>query len=84
MGVSRVLIYSDSQLVTCQVNDSFLVRKDQLMKYVVAFEQAREKFIELILQYNCQEDNHKVDEFAKLASLLVDRLHKILSSMRLN
>ncbi|XP_074559793.1 uncharacterized protein LOC141815815 [Curcuma longa] len=70
VGATKVIIYSDSQLVEQQVRGTFEIRNERLKHYAEAVEGLKTQFQEVTLQKIPRADNHKADELAKLASTL--------------
>ncbi|XP_042446458.1 uncharacterized protein LOC122031407 [Zingiber officinale] len=70
IGVARVIIYSDSQLVIQQVADNFVVNCDKLQAYLEAYEKIKEEFTEVTMTKIPRAENEKANELAKMASSL--------------
>ncbi|XP_042441159.1 uncharacterized protein LOC122026484 [Zingiber officinale] len=70
VGVARVVIYSDSQLVTQQVAGNFEVNSDKLQLYREAYEKMKEDFKEVTVTKIPRANNQRADELAKMASSL--------------
>ncbi|XP_042446330.1 uncharacterized protein LOC122031262 [Zingiber officinale] len=67
---ARVIIYSDSQLVTHQVAGNFVVNCDKLQVYREAYEKMEEEFVEVTVTKFPRAENEKADELAKITSSL--------------
>ncbi|XP_042444109.1 uncharacterized protein LOC122029235 [Zingiber officinale] len=70
VGAAQVIIHSDSQLVTQQVVDNFVVNCDKLQVYREAYEKMKEEFVEVTVTKIPKVDNEKADELAKMTSSL--------------
>ncbi|XP_042387871.1 uncharacterized protein LOC121979972 [Zingiber officinale] len=70
VGVARVIIYSDSQLVTQQVTDNFMINCDKLQVYQEAYEKMKGEFTEVTVTKIPRSENERADELAKMASSL--------------
>ncbi|XP_073119647.1 uncharacterized protein [Henckelia pumila] len=69
-GAARVHLYSDSQLVDQQVNETYEVKNEKLKEYMRAIEEARGLFDEVMFEQISRESNEKADYLAKMASSL--------------
>ncbi|XP_073290537.1 uncharacterized protein [Primulina huaijiensis] len=70
MGVTRAVLYSDSQLVIQQSKGKFEVKNEKMVKYAQAIEKAKEDFSELIMKQISRAENETADRLAKMASSL--------------
>ncbi|XP_042465843.1 uncharacterized protein LOC122048323 [Zingiber officinale] len=70
VGVARVIIYSDSQLVTQQITDNFAINCDKLKMYREAYEKMKVEFAEVSVIKIPRSENERADELAKMASSL--------------
>ncbi|XP_042423234.1 uncharacterized protein LOC122010827 [Zingiber officinale] len=70
VGAARVIIYSDSQLVTQQVADNFVVNCDKLQVYRETYEKMKEEFAEVTVTKIPKAENEKADELTKMISFL--------------
>ncbi|XP_042467459.1 uncharacterized protein LOC122050634 [Zingiber officinale] len=70
VGAARVIIYSDSQLVTQQVASSFIINCDKLQMYQEAYEKMKAEFVEVTVTKIPRSENERADELAKMASSL--------------
>ncbi|XP_042467469.1 uncharacterized protein LOC122050644 [Zingiber officinale] len=70
VGAARVIIYSDSQLVTQQVTGNFEINCDKLQVYREAYEKMKEEFKEVTVSKIPRAENGRADELAKMASSL--------------
>ncbi|XP_042465868.1 uncharacterized protein LOC122048361 [Zingiber officinale] len=70
VGAARVIIYSDSQLVTQQVASNFEVNSGKLQIYQEAYEKMREGFKEVTVTKIPSTENERADELAKMTSSL--------------
>ncbi|XP_074577859.1 uncharacterized protein LOC141834411 [Curcuma longa] len=72
MGVTRVQLLSDSQLVSQQVKGSYEIRNDRLRRYAEAFAKLKTEFKEVTLLKIPRAENSKADELARLASSITE------------
>ncbi|XP_042437266.1 uncharacterized protein LOC122023266 [Zingiber officinale] len=70
IGAARVIIYSDSQLVTQQVVGNFEVTCNKLQIYREAYEKMKDEFVEVTVTKIPRAENEKEDELAKMGSSL--------------
>lgn len=49
-GATRVRVHSDSQLVASQVQGSFVVKDECMVKYTEAYERMKSQFLEVQIQ----------------------------------
>ena len=70
VGTSRVVIYSDSQLVTQQVTRHFEANNEKMQVYKEAYEKMRKDFKEVTVTKIPRSENERADELAKMASSL--------------
>ncbi|XP_042418938.1 uncharacterized protein LOC122007191 [Zingiber officinale] len=70
VGVARVIIYSDSQLVTQQVTGNFVINCDKLQMYREAYEKMKAEFTEVTVTKIPRSENERADELAKMTSSL--------------
>jgi len=68
MGVKKLVVRSDSQLVTEQVAGNFQARDPHLAKYLEKVQTMASKFEEFILVHVPREQNSKANLLSKLAS----------------
>ncbi|XP_027338057.1 uncharacterized protein LOC113851996 [Abrus precatorius] len=68
MGVKRITAWSDSKIVTEQVNDSYQIRDSVMLKYYQEVKKIKAKFEEVCIQYTSRNMNARADRLAKLAS----------------
>ncbi|XP_020205587.1 uncharacterized protein LOC109790774 [Cajanus cajan] len=68
LGVARVKCWSDSQVVTEQINDTFQIKEPTLLRYFHAFQKLKSTFKEVHIYHTPRELNMRVDRLAKLAS----------------
>ncbi|XP_042404677.1 uncharacterized protein LOC121994834 [Zingiber officinale] len=74
VGAARVIIYSDSQLVTQQVTGNFEINCDKLQLYREAYEKMKEEFKEVTVSKIPRAENSRADKLAKMASSLTTRV----------
>ncbi|XP_042437173.1 uncharacterized protein LOC122023153 [Zingiber officinale] len=70
VGEARVIIYSDSQLVTQQVTGNFIINYDKLQMYREANEKMKAEFTEVTVTKIPRSENERADELAKMVSSL--------------
>ncbi|XP_042441317.1 uncharacterized protein LOC122026653 [Zingiber officinale] len=69
VGATRIIVYSDSQLVTQQVTDNFMINCDKLQVYREAYEKMKGEFAEVTVTKIPRSENEKADELAKMGIL---------------
>ncbi|XP_074576658.1 uncharacterized protein LOC141833171 [Curcuma longa] len=70
VGATRVIICTDSQLTTQQIEGNFETCNDKLQRYAEAFNRLKTSFQDVTIQKIPRADNQKVDEMTRLASSL--------------
>ncbi|XP_042432745.1 uncharacterized protein LOC122019334 [Zingiber officinale] len=70
VGASRVIIHSDSQLVTQQTTGQFGVNSERMQVYKEAYEKMKGEFKEITVTKIPRTENERADELAKMASSL--------------
>ncbi|XP_072071787.1 uncharacterized protein [Arachis hypogaea] len=68
VGVTRMEVCSDSQVVTSQVNGSYQARDPLLQKYLEKVRELTRQFQEVTVQHVPRERNTRADLLSKLAS----------------
>nr|KYP51935.1 Retrovirus-related Pol polyprotein from transposon 297 family [Cajanus cajan] len=68
LGITTVQCFSDSQVVTGQVNGTFQVKEPTLLLYFHAFQKLKNSFKIVQVIYTPREHNTRADQLAKLAS----------------
>ncbi|XP_073138302.1 uncharacterized protein [Henckelia pumila] len=68
VGVSHIIIYSDSQLVVQQVNKTFCTREEKLIKYCKMIEELGASFNTWSIEQIPREENMEADALAKRAA----------------
>nr|KYP43933.1 Transposon Ty3-I Gag-Pol polyprotein [Cajanus cajan] len=68
LGVGNIKCWSDSQVVTGQVNDTFQIKEPTLLLYFHAFHRLKSKFDDVCVEHIPRELNTRVDQLARLAS----------------
>jgi hypothetical protein len=71
MDVRNIPVYGDSQLIICQVNNIYEVRKPELVPYHTAAQILIKKFEHIQLLHVPRSNNSSADALAKLAASLV-------------
>lgn len=59
VGAVRVIVHSNSQLASQQLEETYEVKNDRLHKYVEAYEKIKAEFQEVILQKVLREEIRK-------------------------
>ncbi|XP_073129012.1 uncharacterized protein [Henckelia pumila] len=67
VGVSHIIIYSDSQLVVQQVKKTFCTREEKLVKYCKIIEELGASFTTWSIEQIPREENMEADALAKRA-----------------
>ncbi|XP_020237753.1 uncharacterized protein LOC109816980 [Cajanus cajan] len=68
LGIPRVQCWSDSQVVTEQVNDTFQIKEPTLLLYFHAFNKLKADFEDVQVKHTPRELNMRADQLARLAS----------------
>nr|KYP74755.1 Uncharacterized protein Mb2253c family [Cajanus cajan] len=68
VGARRIVCWTDSKIVSEQVNDHFQVKDPNLLKYYHLFRNARNTFDEVQVKHTPRERNECADQLARLAS----------------
>ncbi|XP_020216847.1 uncharacterized protein LOC109800479 [Cajanus cajan] len=68
MGVKKVICWTDSKIMTEQVNDNFQVKDPNLLQYYHLFQKHRDDFIEVQVRHVPRCNNERADQLARLAS----------------
>nr|KYP43464.1 Retrovirus-related Pol polyprotein from transposon 17.6 [Cajanus cajan] len=68
LGITRVKFWSDSQVVTEQINGTFEVKELTLLKYFHAFQKLKATFEEVHISHTLRELNTRAGQLAKLES----------------
>ena len=69
LGVRNLKLNTDSKLMTKQMNSEYEVKEDKMKRYLALTSQLISNFDDVKITPVPQEENSKVDEVAKLASL---------------
>ncbi|XP_073017818.1 uncharacterized protein [Primulina eburnea] len=70
VGATRVLIFSDSQLVAQQMKGMYDVKDEKLIEYDREVDRVREKFTEITFEQIPRKENEKADALAKMAGTM--------------
>ncbi|XP_075492466.1 uncharacterized protein LOC142530518 [Primulina tabacum] len=70
VGATRVLIFSDSQLVAQQMKGMYDVKDEKLIEYAQEVDRVGEKFTEITFKQILREENEKADTLAKMAGTM--------------
>ncbi|XP_020239496.1 uncharacterized protein LOC109818442 [Cajanus cajan] len=68
LGVTKIQCWSDSQVVTGQVNGTFQIKEPTLLLYFHAFQKLKGDFEDVQVKHTPRELNTRADQLAKLAS----------------
>ncbi|XP_020220527.1 uncharacterized protein LOC109803389 [Cajanus cajan] len=66
LSITRVKCWSDSQVVTGHVNDTFQIKEPTLLLYFHAFQKLRNNFDDVRVEHIPRELNARADQLAKL------------------
>ncbi|XP_073037999.1 uncharacterized protein [Primulina eburnea] len=72
VGASRIIIYSDSQLVTQQIKGSYEVKNEKMLKYLKLITSQASSFTDWSIEQIPREENTEADMLAKLAASLTE------------
>ncbi|XP_075486242.1 uncharacterized protein LOC142525840 [Primulina tabacum] len=70
VGATRVLIFSDSQLVAQQMKGTYDVKDEKLIEYAQEVDRVREKFTEITFEQILRKENEKADTLVKRAGAM--------------
>nr|KYP73371.1 Retrovirus-related Pol polyprotein from transposon 297 family [Cajanus cajan] len=68
VGVQKLLCWTDSKVVSEQVNENFQVKDAQLLKYYHTFQNMCQHFEQVVVKHTPRENNDRADQLAKLAT----------------
>ncbi|KAL0447353.1 UNVERIFIED_CONTAM: hypothetical protein Slati_1863200 [Sesamum latifolium] len=71
-GAKHLLVYSDSQLVVKQVEDTYEAKEESMIQYLQQIADLQTKFHHFQIIQIPREENAKADSLSKLASSLED------------
>ena len=71
LGVRRIVIKGDSQLIIGQVKGGFQAKEPQLQQYLAKIKELVREFEEYIMEYILRDQNAWVDLLSKLASIRI-------------
>ncbi|XP_073017901.1 uncharacterized protein [Primulina eburnea] len=72
VGATRVIIYTDSQLVAQQVKGAYEAREDKFIKYLTIIRESSAHFTDWSIEQIPREKNTEADALAKMAASLAD------------
>ncbi|XP_073024349.1 uncharacterized protein [Primulina eburnea] len=72
IGASRIILYSDSQLVTQQIKGIYETKDDIMLKYLKFSKAQTESFVDWSIEQIPREDNGEADALAKMAASLTE------------
>ncbi|XP_075504607.1 uncharacterized protein LOC142542043 [Primulina tabacum] len=70
VGASRIILYSDSQLITQQIKGIYEAKDDRMLKYLQLIRAQAESFMDWIIEKIPREENSEADALAKMAASL--------------
>ncbi|XP_073045532.1 uncharacterized protein [Primulina eburnea] len=72
IGASRIIIYSDSQLITQQIKGAYEVKNEKMLKYLNLITSQASSFTDWSIEQIPREENTEADTLAKLAASLTE------------
>ncbi|XP_073298471.1 uncharacterized protein [Primulina huaijiensis] len=85
IGASRVILYSDSQLITQQIKGVYEVKDDRMLKYLQLIKTQAKIFVDWGIEQIPREENGEADALAKMAASLSEvSTWEVLHVSRLN
>ncbi|XP_075478819.1 uncharacterized protein LOC142519672 [Primulina tabacum] len=72
VGASRVIIYSDSQLVTQQIKGTYEAKNEKMLKYLGLITARATSLTDWSIEQIPREENEEADTLAKLAASMLD------------
>ncbi|XP_075500185.1 uncharacterized protein LOC142538769 [Primulina tabacum] len=72
VGASRVIIYSDSQLVTQQIKGNYEAKNEKMLKYLGPITARAASLTDWSIEQIPREENEEADTLAKLAASMLD------------
>ncbi|XP_075507621.1 uncharacterized protein LOC142544461 [Primulina tabacum] len=70
VGASRIILYSDSQLITQQIKGIYEAKDDRMLKYLQLIRAQAESFMDWNIEQIPREENSEEDALAKMAASL--------------
>ncbi|XP_075521438.1 uncharacterized protein LOC142554658 [Primulina tabacum] len=70
VGASRIILYSDSQLITQQIKGVYEAKDDMMLKYFKLIKTQEEIFVDWSIEQISREENEEADALAKMAASL--------------
>ncbi|XP_075489716.1 uncharacterized protein LOC142528560 [Primulina tabacum] len=70
VGASRIILYSDSQLITQQIKGIYEAKDDKMLKYLRLIQAQAESFMDWSIEQVPREENSEADALAKMAASL--------------
>ncbi|XP_075486188.1 uncharacterized protein LOC142525782 [Primulina tabacum] len=84
VGASRIILYSDSQLITQQIKGVYEAEDDRMLKYLQLIKARAEVFADWGIEQITREENSEADALAKMAASLSEvSTREILHASRL-
>ncbi|XP_075515309.1 uncharacterized protein LOC142549950 [Primulina tabacum] len=72
VGASRIILYSDSQLITQQIKGVYEAKDDRMLKYLQLIRAQAEIFADWSIEQIPREENGEADALAKMAASLLE------------
>ncbi|XP_075489569.1 uncharacterized protein LOC142528408 [Primulina tabacum] len=66
IGASRIILYSDSQLITQQIKDIYEAKDYRMLKYLKLIQAQAEVFVDWIIEQIPRDENGEADALAKM------------------
>ncbi|XP_075492570.1 uncharacterized protein LOC142530631 [Primulina tabacum] len=84
VGASRIILYSDSQLITQQIKGIYEAKDDRMLKYLQLIRAQAESFMDWSIEQVPREENSEADDLAKMAASLSEvNTREVLHIIRL-
>ncbi|XP_073030745.1 uncharacterized protein [Primulina eburnea] len=71
-GAYRIILYSDSQLVTQQIKGDYEAKDERMLKYLKLILAQAESFVDWSIEHVPREENNEADALAKIAASLTE------------
>ncbi|XP_073051360.1 uncharacterized protein [Primulina eburnea] len=72
IGAARIILYSDSQLITQQIKGVYEVKDDKMLKYLHLIKAQAVVFVDWSIEQIPREENGEADALAKMAASLTE------------
>ncbi|XP_075473957.1 uncharacterized protein LOC142505016 [Primulina tabacum] len=70
LGASRIILYSDSQLITQQIKGVYEAKDDRMLKYLQLIKSQSEFFVDWSIEQIPREENNEADALTKMIAYL--------------